>query len=806
MIVDPLRQLLARASVPAFLVRVHPDGVTMEFANAAFLVLAEARGLSDPLSGRATFLGCRTISGTLRALAGAMQSGSVILGRVSGPGEEVLVATVFPLAGATRGPLLLGCLPSAVEPMFAHPGDAEEDVAALLSVDSEMVCRFLPDTTLTDVNAAYARAYGKPRGDLVGRRFIDLVPPEEQESVLAHVRGLRVGRIAISTHRTLMPEGQVRWQRWFDQVYRVQDGVPLEYQSVGYDITETIEAVRRAGESERRFRAVLDNIAEGVVLTDPFGTILHANHRMVDVLGWDPQELVGRNVAVFVPEGEREHHPELMARYRRTRESQIIGVGREMMAAHRDGHLVPIHLSVTEMMLDDGPHFIGVLRDNSAIEAAHRRIERMAFTDDTTGLPNQRSFKANLEQRLAGPRDRLALLLIDIVDLGALNGAFGFAAGDRALYATARCLESVLPPGASLSCFGGNLFTVLADLEERDRSEALARRLCEAIEQASLADLDDRAGGGAFRLPPVSVGVALAADNPTSEQLLEAAQLALVEAKRRSPGSVRLFHPSMRDSTTHRLKMAQGLRRALAEREFHIVVQPRFTITGDRVTGGEALLRWRTPDGALIPPSDFSPVAEETGLIQPLTDFVVEEVLALLPRLAPGQRVFVNLSPMHLTHRALAATLAARIERHGAVGSQLGVEVTETALTGDMDLLKRNLRDLRALGCLVAIDDFGTGYSSLSRLQHLPIDELKIDRSFVAAAARGSSGVGLMEAIAGMARALRLRLVAEGVETETELSVARSVGCHEVQGYLWGRPMPTEEFVALCARGQPRPN
>ena len=737
MIVEPLRQLLARASVPAFLVRVRSGSVVVEFANAAFRVLL------DPPERGADSEACwcdAEAAGTFRDMAAEDRGGSVRLSLRPGHPEADLIATIFPLGGATRGTLLLGCAPSAMEPMFAASDDTEDGISALLAVEHEMTCRFTPDTTLTDVNPAYARVYGLPREELVGQKFIDLIPEDERVSVLAHVRGLMAGRIAISTHRTVMPDGQVRWQRWFDQAYRVVDGVPVEFQAVGYDITETIDAMRRAGESERHFRAVLENIAEGVVLTDPYGTILHANHRMTDVLGWEPQELIGQNISVFVPPDERDIHPELMARYRRTRESHIIGIGREMLAAHRDGHLVPIHLSVTEMMLEDGPHFIGVLRDNSAIEAAHRRIERMAFTDDTTGLPNQRTFKADLDVRLAGPHERLALFLIDIVDLGALNGAFGFAAGDRALQATARCLESVLPEGASLACFSGNLFTVLADLAENERPEALARTLCEAIEQASLADLDDRTGGGAFRLPPVSVGVALAADNPTTQELLEAAQLALVDAKRRSPGSARVFQPTMRNSTTRRLKMAQGLRRALADGEFHIVVQPRYTVDGTRVTGGEALVRWRGPDGALIPPSEFIPVAEETGLIQQLTDFVVEQVLAVLSRLPAGLRVFVNLSPMHLTHRALAATLAARIERHGAIGSQLGVEVTESALTGDIDLLKRNLHDLRALGCLVAIDDFGTGYSSLSRLQHLPIDELKIDRSFVVAAARGSSG------------------------------------------------------------------
>lgn len=798
MIVAALRQLLARTSMPAFLVRVRTDDVRSEFANAAFRMLLErVIAAGQPMEGETSWFDANGAA-LFRGVACTGVAGALTIPVAS---EKTLRVTAVRLSDLADERLILGWVPEALEPMFSGASDSDHGVAALLSVEHEMTCRFLADTTLTDVNLAYAEAYHTEREHLIGRKFIDLVPADEKDAVLADIRALRAGQIVISTHRTRMPDGRFRWQRWFDQPYRLHHGVPVEFQSVGYDITETIDAVRRAGESERRFRAVLDNIAEGVVLADPFGTILHANHRMADVLGWEPNDLIGRNVAVFVPGLGSKQHPDYMTRYRKTRVSHIIGVGREMEAAHRDGHLVPIHLSVTEMMLDDGPHFIGVLRDNSAIRAAHERIERQAFTDDTTGLPNQRSFKLELEGRLAGAHERLALLLIDIVDLGALNGAFGFAAGDRALNATARCLESVLPAGASLACFGGNLFTVLADLDADTQAEALARKLCDAIEQASLADLDDRAGGGAFRLPPVSVGAALAADNPTAQELLEAAQLALVEAKRRSPGSVRVFQPAMRDSTTRRLKMAQGLRRALADREFHIVVQPRFTIAGDKVTGGEALLRWRGPDGAMIPPSDFIPVAEETGLIQQLTDFVVEEVLALLPRLPKGMRVFVNLSPMHLTHRALAATLAARIERHGAAGTQLGVEVTESALTGDMDLLKRNLFDLRALGCLVAIDDFGTGYSSLSRLQHLPIDEVKIDRSFVVAAARGASGVRLMEAIAGMARALRLRVVAEGVETETELDVARSVGCHEIQGYLWGRPMATEDFVRLCAEG-----
>ncbi|GAV35931.1 putative membrane protein YjcC [Roseomonas sp. TAS13] len=282
--------------------------------------------------------------------------------------------------------------------------------------------------------------------------------------------------------------------------------------------------------------------------------------------------------------------------------------------------------------------------------------------------------------------------------------------------------------------------------------------------------------------------------------------MALLEARPQTPqgtsGQVRRFAAPMRTATRHRFALFQDLHRMLdggPESGLFVEIQPRYTAAGKVLTGGEALMRWRRADGRLVPPAEFIPVAEETGMIRGLTDRLLEQVAPLLPKLAPGQRIGINLPPVCLANGHFAARLEERLAHCRTSGDRLVIEVTEGALAGEAAPVERNLMALRRIGCHIAIDDFGTGYSSLSRLRDLPIDELKIDRSFVRAAATSPRGADFLRAIAAMGQALGLHLVAEGVETEAELAMVRQVGCHEVQGWLWGRAMPVEHFLALPA-------
>ncbi|WP_169312245.1 EAL domain-containing protein [Teichococcus cervicalis] len=682
---------------------------------------------------------------------------------------------------------------------MAHQTGGQLVVDTFLAQEA-LVCRTLPDSRFTFVNAAYARAMQRGPQHLLGRRLADLLPEEEWAAALAHRARLTpaepmLGHILRQRHQG----GGYRWRHWVEIAAFDEHGRMLEIHSIGRDITELQDAMQRVSESEHRFRAVVENIAEGIVLADSHGHILYANRKVVEILGWGVEELHGRHVSqIGNPLDAGELGPYL-ERYLRVRPAPVGSSGQESFARHRDGRMLRIHFSLSEVELDGVRHFIGVLRDNTAIHEAQQRIERLAFNDELTGLPNQRRLKEELGRLLDRPGARCTLLLVDLVDFSALNGTIGFAAGDRVLRTAARRIADVLPHDSLLARFGNDRFAVLLrDVADAEAGPVLAGRIAVSVEGA----VPEGHGESGFRLPPVTIGIAMAPhDDTRPDGLLEAAEIALLDAKGRAPGSIRSFMGAMRSKAARRFATAQGLRRALDQGGLFIEVQPRYTADQRRLTGGEALVRWRREDGCLIPPTDFVPLAEETGLIQPVTEFVFDQVMPLLARLRPGQRVSMNFPPAQLARHNLTAMIAARLARQGVPGDRLGIELTESALIGGPGLLDENLRELQRLGCAVAIDDFGTGYSSLSRLRHLPIDELKIDRVFIRDAARDAAGVAFLQAIGAMANALSLRLVAEGVETESELEQARSIGCHEVQGWLWGRPMAPDEFIALCLEG-----
>ncbi|SUE63371.1 putative bifunctional diguanylate cyclase/phosphodiesterase [Roseomonas gilardii] len=548
-----------------------------------------------------------------------------------------------------------------------------------------------------------------------------------------------------------------------------------------------------------RFRAVVDNVAEGIVVADATGRITYANRKMFDILGWAPEDLLGRNVAILVNSREAGQHHGYMTRYRESRAPRVIGIGRETIARHRDGRPVPIHLSLSDVEMDGGQHFVAVIRDNTALHAAAARIERLAYVDELTGLPNHGRLREMLAAHLGRPGATATLLRLRMEGLDKIVAATGRQTGQEAVCAVAGRITPLLPGDALLARSGEEGFDILlTDPVAQSQAEALASRIGEAMEGMALAP-------GGTPLPALAIGLARAPeDGPSAEALLEAATVALLEARPQTPrgasGQVRRFVAPMRAATRHRFALFQDLHRMLdagPEAGLFVEIQPRYTAAAKALTGGEALMRWRRADGRLVPPGEFIPVAEETGMIRGLTDRLLERVVPLLPMLPPGQRIGINLPPICLANGHFAARLEERLAHSRSSGDRLVIEVTEGALAGEPAPLERNLMALRRIGCRIAIDDFGTGYSSLSRLRDLPIDELKIDRSFVQAAATGPRGADFLQAIAAMGLALGLHLVAEGVETEAELAMVRQVGCHEVQGWLWGRAMPVERFLAL---------
>ncbi|MFM2342180.1 MAG: hypothetical protein RLZZ592_1833 [Pseudomonadota bacterium] len=443
----------------------------------------------------------------------------------------------------------------------------------------------------------------------------------------------------------------------------------------------------------------------------------------------------------------------------------------------------------------------GIAQDVTEQHLQEMRIQHMAYHDALTGLPNRSLVLDRLEQglRMAGTHDRLlAVLFLDLDRFKTINDTLGHLAGDELLRQVARRLRQRLPPEVTLARLGGDEFLVL--MEDLD-DPAQAARLAEAI--AGELDAPFLIGGQDLHVS-ASIGVSLYPRDGTDEQtLLRYADTALYKAKSAGRNTYRFFSPDMNAHAHERLRLENELRQAIERGELCLHYQPQIDCRG-RLSGVEALLRWQHPRRGLVSPTEFIPMAEETGLIHVVGDWVLDEACQQVRRWQqlghPELRVAVNLSVRQLQRRGLDQTVRSALRRSGLAPAHLELEITESSMMDDPLGTMALLHTLRGIGVQLSVDDFGTGYSSLSYLKRFPLQRLKIDRSFVDGIPDDGEDLAIVEAIVALARKLNLRIVAEGVETGAQRELLARLGCDEMQGFLLGRPMPACDLEALLAR------
>ncbi len=439
-----------------------------------------------------------------------------------------------------------------------------------------------------------------------------------------------------------------------------------------------------------------------------------------------------------------------------------------------------------------------ILDDVSVRRAAEASSAELARLDPLTGLAN----RLLLRERLGAAMDRLAkdgepcaILLIDLDRFKPVNDTLGHPVGDALLEKVADRLRSAVRPGDTVARIGGDEFVVLqAATANPDGVAALARRLVDLLGRTYIID-------GQLLTIGASVGAALAPrDGCDPDQLLKQADLALYRAKIDGRGTFRFFEPEMDARMQARRRLELDMRQALARREFVLHYQPQLNLGNQRLTGCEALLRWRHPEQGMVSPADFIPLAEEIGLIVPIGEWVIRQACRDAAKWPGSASVAVNVSPAQFKSERLVETIMSALASSGLPPSRLEIEITEGVLLQESERTLRTLHRLRALGLRVSMDDFGTGYSSLSYLRSFPFDKIKIDRSFIKDLSVKPDGDAIIRAIAGLGKSLGMTTVAEGVETEDQMSRIRAEGCTDVQGYLVSRPVPVEEIHALLSR------
>jgi len=441
----------------------------------------------------------------------------------------------------------------------------------------------------------------------------------------------------------------------------------------------------------------------------------------------------------------------------------------------------------------------------SGLAEARQALEVMALHDRLTGLANRYALEARLEQSIASARrhgQRLAVLFMDLDRFKSINDSLGHDSGDELLKAVAQRLTACVRDADTVARLGGDEFIlVLNDIDEPGSVASLAQKLIDATERPVLV-------AGHELNTSASIGISLFPDDGGERgQLMKNADIAMYHAKSAGRGNYQFFNAAMNEAVTERLRLELALRRALEQREFLLHFQPQLDLASGRITGVEALIRWQR-EQELVPPATFIPLAEESGLIVAIGEWVLLsacETLANWRRQGLGDvQMAVNLSARQLRQPGLAGQVARLLERFALPPALLELEITESAAMEDPEATIRNLRSLKDLGVRLAIDDFGTGYSSLAYLKLFPIDRLKLDRTFVKDIETDPNDAAIGAATIGLAHMLNLKLIAEGVETPAQQAFLQRLGCDALQGYLCSRPLAREAAAALIGRPCPQ--
>jgi diguanylate cyclase (GGDEF)-like protein/PAS domain S-box-containing protein len=652
------------------------------------------------------------------------------------------------------------------------------------------------------------RIYGLEPGSFVPtfERFMEVVHPDDKDLVEGAIEDAFHGSKPYDLeHRIVRPDGEVRVVHRRAEVVRGEGGEPLKMIGTVHDITERKRAEERLKKAEQRYRSVVEEQTELVCRFLPDLTLTFANEAYLNYFGLGPEDAIGESFIDRVAVEDRVYYEEKLFELTpddptRTVEHRVFASGGEARWQQwTDRAIFDVEGRPVE--------YQSVGRDVTERKALEERLEHQALHDSLTDLPNRRLFVDRLGQALGRTKRRkgrtVAVLFMDLDGFKVVNDSLGHDTGDRLLVEVAERLGGCLRPEDTLARFGGDEFVVLLEgLTAPDAAVRVADRITEELREPFVID-------GRELYVAASVGVALgsaAAKDP--EELLREADTSMYRAKDEGSG-YSVFDPTMHARAVNRLELENDLRRAIEREEFVVHYQPIVNLQTSAVWGVEALVRWDHPERGLLDPDEFVPVAEESGLVVPMGELVLEEACRQaaewqrrFPR-TPPLAMSVNLSGRQLRRPDLPKTIEQALESSELSASSLGLDITETVYISALDANTAALDRLRALGIRVSLDDFGSGYSSLSYLKRLPVDILKIDKSFTKGLGMEIEDTAIVQAVVDLAHILGMEVVGEGVEIEEQETLLKEMGCDFAQGFFFSGPLPPEaasEFLDFTYR------
>jgi len=680
-----------------------------------------------------------------------------------------------------------------------------KDFSQLIELAPDLIgiCR---NNIIQLINPAGANMLGLwPVDTVIGRNFIDFVHPDFKQKLSGGFEKLvdEQARVALRLKRADGAEVDIELAAIPYQGDEDDDNDGAAVMLMARDVSERTRALRQLAAREEYLRKVMDTVVDGIVAVNDAGMIETVNPAIEAVFGYDSGELIDRPAAILLKEEKGAFTAGHLQDYLINGKSPYIGTRQEIEGLRKDGTTVAIELAVSVLNVGGRHVFIGAVHDVTERNQNAARLREMATHDPLTGMPNRAAFMERLAgaiERADALETRVAVLLVNLDNFKSINDGLGHDIGDKLLIEAGTRMVGCLQEKGYVTHLGADSYGIIVEsVHTEEEARALANQLLKLIAVPFIIEAKDI-------YISASIGIGLypvIADDHTD--LLRKVDTAVHHAKDLGRANFQFYSSELSSNVKRRMDIEAGLRRALDNDEFTVFYQAKVDLDRRLITGAEALLRWTSPDLGFVSPEEFIPVAEATGLVVPIGNWVLhkacQEAMRWGEHCDHSVQVGVNLSALQFLQGDLIADVKNSLKESGLPAERLDLELTESMLVENPERTIETLMQLKGLGISISMDDFGTGYSSLSYLTKFPLDTLKVDRAFVMNLPDDSDAVAIASAIVSMAKQLNLHIVAEGIETNDQVGFLHKLGCHVGQGYLFSKPIPGDEFITILKDG-----